>query len=285
MATRTDQIPPENTSEEGNNPQNGTPPENSTMGTNNQPAGTDSIQTGDLQAELDKLRRQNELLTATVRDQGRALNRVADQTGDAGGRGKPPEVQAPVVDPKEFWADPGKALEVMLEHAVAPLKEEIRKTKREVTAPNDRERARQSLPHFVEIEYAIDNMLRQQGIDPTTATYDELDSVHAMAYGYAVREGIIKPSSAPQNQPTNRGGDPVSTEQNNRPNNPAPPQHRPSPAPLPAGQSNQPKLRELTENEARICREQFAGNKEAYLKWLDMDEEEVAISTYGQEQK
>ncbi len=149
-----------------------------------------------------------------------------------------------------------------LEETVAPLMASATKTDSEST----REKLTKKFKHFASLEPHIDKLLRDQNIDPNTATQGHLEMLYHTAVGYAQESGIdLGGTEAPP------------------PNTPAPtgeeasivniPQHRPSGTPLP--DAPQTKVRKLTEQERIIAHAQFRNSKDPEAEYRALQDAEV----------
>lgn len=154
-----------------------------------------------------------------------------------------------------------------LEQAVAPLREEVTKTR----GDDVRSRLRKEFKHFEVLEPTIDMLLREQKQNPLTASEQQLKLLYHTAVGYANEKGIDlgrrEAAPAPENHNPPKGEEqpPMGI-----------PQHRPSGAPLPAARG--PKKRELNEEERRLARQYFPDAKnpeEEYRKFQEADEDSV----------
>lgn len=290
MSTRQDQIP-------GNqDPDNGLPnPQNNGDGNNpnpnpndSPPAGSDTPTGFSHQALKGKTPEEIERLfnaqQEVIREQQRAIQRKAEQDSVERGRSRDgqPSVDFAAED-KKFWESPTQKLQQMMDSTVAPLRAELQSLKTDVRAPNIRESFARKYPEFTELEPMIDAALVNFGLEnPKMADENTLEAVFHAVYGKAVYSGQIAPrgrenSNPPTSTPTPTG----------RSNVTMPPQHRPSPAPLPNNPGpSTPKLRELSENERRLAREIWPNLPDAerhknYIEMQELDEEEVATSTIG----
>lgn len=151
-----------------------------------------------------------------------------------------------------------KRLAAKFEKMVAP----IAQAQRQGQAKSGREQLRSEKKHFAVLEPHIDQLLRSNNVDPMTASKEDLEVLYYNALGMAQDRGINLNTAAPTpgEEPTLREEPPVSI-----------PQNRPSSAPLPRQQGNQP--RQLTEDERIIARQQFGGRTGKDGKPLDAEAE------------
>lgn len=159
----------------------------------------------------------------------------------------------------------------LLERTVAPFKEQAVKTE----AEQIRSDLRIELTHFARLEPTINTVIKQNGGDPSKISKAQLTQMYYTTLGYMSSQGIDLNVDA---QPT--GGDVTTQPQGDR-RPPAPPQHRPSAAPLPA--QPKPKAPVLTENEARLARERGLSAEE-YVRLRDAEPGEIVkpgFSTAG----
>jgi hypothetical protein len=211
-------------------------------------------------------------LNSTVREQGRALNRFAEGGGSQGfqPQGRPADApQPPAGQPAQnadFWNDPVGVLRSEMHRIIEPFQRDLQQS-RVVTS---RQQLMQEFPDYGDYEQMIVAQLSQGG---TPQTYENLKGAYYMVKGYMLSTGQI----APQQQ---EAPPPQGQQQNQQPNGGnAPPQHRPSNAPIPTPQ-NQQRKRQLTENERHLAR--LAGmSDDQYLAWLELDETGVVDSRIG----
>jgi hypothetical protein len=143
-------------------------------------------------------------------------------------------------------------------------------------AQNARQKLAGEFRHFAVLEPTIDQIIRQQGGNPSQADEATLRILYHTALGVAAEQGVNLNASAPA--PTREEPAPTSTNQPSaeQPRQEQPvnvPQRRPSSAPLPANQSGQ-RHRSLTEQERRLARE-YGMTEEEYIKEMEADIDSV----------
>ena len=164
-------------------------------------------------------------------------------------------------------------LSVKLQEMVAPLMT----SQAEGKSTTVRERLTKKYRHFASLEPHIDKLLRDQKVDPNSASEGQLEMLYHTAVGLAAESGItLGGVEAPSGNIVDpKGGEkPIVNI----------PQHRPSGAPLP----DPPKLepRKLTENERIIAHAQFPQSKDPekdYRDLQDLPEDELVEPGYSKE--
>lgn len=226
------------------------------------------------------------LMENTNREQGRTLNEWAETRNKTTNTEKVQESAPPArPEPKAFYDNPvdvlDNRLEVALNKIVKPLQDQISSMQRRNEAVTDREKVIAKYADFEDYEPAVRLMFEKRGVPYQEADADTLEGLYYAARGYADATGQ-KPNRG-RNTNMERTQEQLDTENEAtmKKRNNAPPQHRPSSAPLPKGGNAAPKLRQLNENEARLAREYYPGlSKEEqvrkYILWQEADEEEVA---------
>lgn len=191
------------------------------------------------------------LMQNTVQSQTRRINELAEV---------PPQA-APEVTPEpsgDFFEDPLGHLRREMNAAVAPINQEIANIKAQTQVNQAWQVAEAKFADFGKFRPYIEQMLANSNIPVASLTPQLVESYYYGAKGYVAThntEEAATPEASPQRPP--------------------PPQHRPSGAPLPQSlQGNKP--RELTEDERRLSRE-WGMSAEEFIKWGEMDEEEVAV--------
>lgn len=212
-----------------------------------------------------------------VKEQGAQLTQLIQEVREIKTSSVPKAPAEPDPTAQDYFTNPVEVLRKELDRTVAPLREEIRATKREFSGPMVREKLAQELSDWKEVEPYVDMMLRQQQFpDPN----DEglLRLMYFTAKGYMTHQGISPTPGAPTSPapPTPPAHQPTQPAYN-----PVPPQHRASTPPQPPpAPSAQPKVRPLTESEKRLARE-YGMTAEEYVAWQEADIEEIAESEIG----
>ena len=207
-------------------------------------------------------------MEAATRDQNEELNRLhaAAQTQ--------PAAPVPAEEEEDPYGDDfigsrfkkfEERLSAKLEETVAPLIASAGQGQ----AVTVRERLTKKYKHFASLEPHIDKLLRDQKVNPLTATEGQLDMLYHTAVGLATESGIdLGGVEALPPDPATPGGEaPIVNI----------PQHRPSGAPLPDAEEKTP-VRKLTENERIIAHAQFPRSKDPegdYRALQDADETEI----------
>lgn len=161
-----------------------------------------------------------------------------------------------------------------LEQMVAPLQQGFQTQQ----AQSARAQIRAKLKHFTVLEPTIDQLLRQQGLNPALVPQSQLEQVYYTAVGLANERGINLSQPATEGEATGT----------NSPGNANPnggnavniPQRRPSTSPLPQGQQKQKVV--LTEEQRGMAR--FYGmTDEQYYKELNTPDDEVVTPGFSKE--
>lgn len=224
----------------------------------------------------EEIERMFQALNETVQTQNSELNQYQQRLqshGQERARGPGEEEQLPNYG-DTFVAPELKTLEDRLakkmEQMVAPLQQSFQSQQ----AQSARDQIRAKLKHFTVLEPTIDQILRQQGLNPTLVSQTQLEQVYYTAVGLANERGINLTQNAagegdsPGNANPN-GGNAVNI-----------PQRRPSTSPLPQGQGK-PKV-QLTEEQRRMAR--FYGmTDEQYHKELTTPDDEVVTPGFSKE--
>jgi hypothetical protein len=210
-------------------------------------------------------------LTTTVREQGRTLNDLASRAEGVNPGTRPNEAQGgpPARDATdaEFWKSPTTVLRQEMERLIEPFRRDLAQTQ-QLTAID---RLRTEFASYGELEPMIDSLMTRSG---QPRTYENLRATYFMVKGYLAEQGVTSPVAGDAGAGGGGGGA--------NPPSGAPPQHRPSSAPLPTGEQPGVKKRALTEHERRIAR--ISGyTDEQYLALIELDEEEVATTKIGRE--
>ena len=206
-----------------------------------------------------------QLLTNTVRDQGRELNvRHREEPTPPPVKEEEPEFTA-----ADFFAEPQKYMKRMQDQT----REEMKADMQQIIAPFQDDLAQGTVERawasaaskfsdFSEYREMIESQLDRSKIDkPTEATITEL---------YYKIKGYIAVHGKPDESRGNEGDGDRDGNEGRR----APPQHRASNQPI-RKQGRKTELRELTENEETMRREGGFTHEEV-LKWQNADDEDVA---------
>lgn len=284
---------PDSTSSEPshNEPQQGSEETGQQSQTNNQPDGSGTVaapQPMFSDPDLARMTPQQveeyvRVLRAANEEQKELLNQQAAMAQRTGHQTVPQQQSAPQPDePVDFWQDPNKALASFEQKIRRSMEEMIQPFRQDLTvskAQSARQSLRQQYDDFTRYEPLIDNMLRQQGVNPDTAERPLLETIYLAAVGAAMKKGLVQQPQQMQ-QPTQ----PTQPLQGQAPMNI--PQHRPSSAPLPPSQPQQPQRRQLTESEKHLARIQFPNSQDPegeYLKYQEMDAGDVVNPGFSKE--
>jgi hypothetical protein len=182
---------------------------------------------------------------------------------------------APVVEKtpeelrKEFYENPGDVIKRYVQQTVEPLIAPVSKYAQQVQTRDALSEAKASVaalyPDFKKYEPYIDQLAQQTKAEPTAANLRAL--YFTVRGAHAAGELKIDEPVAPTTPVVTQQPPIVNTPTPVTPNSPVvtPPHLRPSPS-TPASMTNQPKLRELTETEERLRRE----NKLTHEKFLEL---------------
>ena len=213
---------------------------------------------------------------AATREQNEELNRQHAKL-EAASSAPPPtpppeEVGKPYGDDflGERFETFEKRLDAKLEEMVAPLRRGEAKSETRTV----RDRMAGKFKHWTTLEPHIDRLLRDQKLDPMTATEAQLDMLYHTAVGLAAESGLDLGAGAPPLEPA-KEPPPVNI-----------PQHSPSAAPLPDPPSEAGKPRELTENERILAKEYFPTAKdpeEEYRKLQDAEVDEIVTPGFSKD--
>lgn len=213
-----------------------------------------------------------------------------DREAAAQAAGAPPNV--PDINPSEFWNKP-------LPHIAQIIREETRKAvqplydfKEQIENETRYERLKTKFRNdvryreiFPKIEGVVDQMVLNSGAEVNDALLNAtiLSAIGALHTGQLPG---IELDVGTGRQPANRNGEPPPRTGESREATRVitPPHLRPNAAPQITGGDAKPKLRDLTELEDRLRRENNQ-TKEEFLQWLDLPSTEVATSTIGKPPK
>lgn len=202
------------------------------------------------------------LLESTVQEQSTALTRAATPP-------PPPEPREEV----DFFSNPREVIRQELETMVKPINDSISAFTTREAVSSAWEQARGSISDFSRYEPYINKMLEGQNIRPEHVTTELLKSLYYTAVGFVARHGGTPTGENtmghPQSRETRQATPPIGV-----------PQHRPSSAPLPSATPATPKIRKLTENEARLARE-WGMTPEQYIAYQDAEAEDVLTLDFG----
>ena len=211
------------------------------------------------------------LAEQTVRQQGQQISDLTKRMNQVEAT---PAKTEEKISSNEFFADPGAAIETLLEKQIAPLRAEVAEGVKIATAPAARDGLRREFPDWDQVEPYVDHLLQQQDFpDPTHPGL--LKTLYYTAKGLMVSQGIdVSHANLTPNTPQN-------VVPGQAPPGMAPPQHRASTPPAPPRTPGETTpARQLTELEKRLARE-WKMSDEEYLYWQDLDERDVPTSTYG----
>lgn len=248
------EAPPPSTPEE---PPESSLPQDGQDSTDTEPEGfTNPLLIGKTPAEIDRLFSTQE---RAVRSQNAELNRLHAAT-QAQPAAPQPEPEPDYGD--DFLAPRFRTMEQRVASKVESMLKPLMTSLHQGTARDAREGARQKHRHFTALEPYIDQIIREQGGDPTVATGDQLELLYHTALGVAIANGVNLEPGAPAPAPTSTNRIPMS----------APPQNRPSPAPM--APPAQPAVRPLTEDERVLARYYYPGiaPEESYRKYREEQE-------------
>lgn len=214
------------------------------------------------------------LTEQTVREQGGRLTKADAELRKHSEPAPPTTPVASAASAQEFFAEPVKHIQDELARQIAPLREEIATARRELSAPNVRDKLRTEYSDWEQVEPYVDYLLSQQEF-PNPHDEGLLKMLYLTGKGLMVQQGISVESGLPPTTPTTAPPTPAST-----PPVVIPPQHPastpPAPPPAPSAVAT---IRELTESEKRLAREQKL-TPEQFIKWQEMDMDEVAVADF-----
>jgi len=207
---------------------------------------------GKSSAEIDRIVAIQE---AAIKEQGQELSRLHTVQSTPAIETPPAEVPSQ----EEYFANPGQVIRNEVQSA---LRDAIDPFKRDLAKSNEREvwgQVAASRPDFDTVKPLIDVYLQKNPQIPVTV--ESITTLYYTAKGYMAENGVT--------------GAPVTAVVPTVPATPpaAPPQHAASSHPIPQS-SQEPKTRQLTENERRLARENGYTDAQ-YLAWLDITEDEV----------
>jgi hypothetical protein len=220
------------------------------------------------QLTAEELRGTLNLYQQTIREQGRELSKLTRQIDEM--RTAPPRPQLPPKsvedEAKEYFTSPRTVIREELKETVKPLVDFVSsfRQENEYEKIKNRLRADPQFKRVLEIgEAYIDQSMQGQPVSEDAVRAVALSVAGAAALGMLPGASITETQPKPKQQ----GG-----------NVNIPPNIRPSAPP----QSPEPKqtVRELTENERRLARENKMSPEE-YLAWLEADSIDVATSDIG----
>jgi len=203
--------------------------------------------------------RQQEAILAKLRDQDELIRQQNARIEELS---RKPEL--PVADQnKEFWADPMTVLRRELKETVKPLIEFRDEFK--ATSQYDRLKAdAKSDPRFSAFlaQPGVENQIDQLMSKNPNPTAEALSGT-IMGLRGAVEFGLVPGLTLKKEEPSKDPNNPPRVD-----TNVLPPHMRPSSAPSSRGDGDKPKLRDLSENERRLAREQRLSDA-AYIELTD----------------
>lgn len=208
----------------------------------------------------EEVERLYQLQDRAIREQGTKLSEYHD--AEVARAGRVDDGPAEISD-EEFWKSPTTTVQRLLDKAIEPFKRDLAAGRVEDAWDQARR-----LTGFTDYEPTIRELMATREI--TDPTFDTLRTLFATVVG-AEKLGMIdtglgeRPVEAVEAPPTRETPAP-------------PPQHGASRQPLPKpGEEKKKPLRDLTENERRLAREQGMTH-ERFLELQEMDEGEFAES-------
>ncbi len=180
------------------------------------------------------------LLESTVKSQSGRL------TADFEKQQEPAPEPLPDWSRDDFFEDPitimTQVVRREMSNTVAPINREIENMRAQAGVNVAWESAKAKFADFERYRPAIESMIASQGMIPAQVTGETLEALYYGAVGYYASQGITP------------GGETI-TPKTDEPVPPAaPPQHRPSRAPLPTPVTEGKTVRDLTEEERQIAR-------------------------------
>jgi len=180
-----------------------------------------------------------------------------------------PAAEPDAVDPNKFWNNPEDRIRNLIKEEIQTISQPLNLQ----LAENKINLMKQTVASeygdaFGQMEPFVDNLIAQAQATGTEVNKAVIEFAAAAAYGNLIKTGAL--TTVPT--PTPPTGD----------NNVTVPHMRPSPGVPPENLKETPKLRPLTENEARLAREQGMSHA-AYLAWIEEDSEKVVSSNIGKE--
>lgn len=193
------------------------------------------------------------LLESTVQSQNRRMEEIRSVPVNQ------PAAPAPVSEAPtgDFFDNPLAHLRSELKAAVDPINAEIMRLKAQALVDGAWQAVAGKYADFDKYRPYIQQMLNARGVAPEEVSPELIESLYFAAVGWVARTQKPEAPAAPATPPS------------------APPQHRPSNAPLPRNTPLKP--RELTEQERRLARE-FGMTEDDYRAWGAKNEDEVAIA-------
>ena len=219
-------------------------------------------------------------LEAATREQNEELNRQHAKLEAASSAPPPTPPPEEVVKPygDDFLGERFETFEKRLDAKLEVMVASLRRGEAKSETRTVRDRMATKFKHWTTLEPHIDRLLRDQKLDPTTATEAQLDMLYHTAVGLAAESGLDLGAGAPPPEPaavTPGVTPPVNI-----------PQHSPSAAPLPDPPSEAGKPRELTENERILAKEYFPNAKdpeEEYRKLQDAEVDEIVTPGFSKD--
>jgi len=196
------------------------------------------------------------LLESTVKSQSGRL------TADFEKKQEPELEPLPDWSRDDFFEDPitimSQVVRREMANTVAPINREIENMRTQAGVNVAWESAKAKFTDFERYRPAIESMIASQGMTPGQVTAQTLEALYYGAVGYYATQGVSP-------------GEEAIAPKMEEPTPPAaPPQHRPSRAPLPEPASDKKTVRDLTEEERQIAR-QWKMTPEEYLAEQDKD--------------
>ena len=171
-----------------------------------------------------------------------------------------------------------KHIQDELARQIAPLRDEITTARKELSAPNVRDKLRGEFTDWDKVEPYVDYLLAQRDF-PEPNDEGLLRMLYLTGKGLMVHQGISVEAGAPPS-PAPGAPTPVAPVVPTAAPVVIPPQHPastpPAPPPAPVAATT---VRELTEAEKRLAREQKL-TPEEFIKWQEMDMDEVAVADF-----
>lgn len=194
------------------------------------------------------------------------LEQTVNEQKDRITEGERETVQSsPVVEPEEddvnFFDNPKEAIRREMERAIAPINDQIAAFRAQGIAQSAWTAIEQEIPDFPQFRHLVDQLVQAKGYSQADITVEVLRQLYYTAVGWNQRHGgtqVVTPAQATQDVAQNI------------------PQHRPSTAPLPKEASDEPKQRELTENERRLAAEWNMSHAE----YLRLQDENLELENY-----
>lgn len=280
-------VQPETQTQESQQTQNNTDA-NNTQQTEAQAQESQTTSTPDNKAE-----RLLALYEANMREAHQRASRLEEELNrrsraeEQAQQNQPPQV--PEISASEFWNKPlphiAQIIRDETRRAVQPLYEFKQQVENQSKYDNLKSRFKNDPRYreiFPKIEGIVDQMIQGSGAEPTDALMNAtiLSAIGALHTGQIPGVTLeAQGSNNNQNGNTQQMGQQTSQAQDARVI--TPPHLRPSPV-VQQPSDNKPKLRDLTELEDRLRRENNM-SKEEFLQWLDVPPHEVAHAKIGKQ--